>query len=102
MAKISSLVLFVDEQQYARDHVKDAKTPFLIVTASNDTTVSNSATRQIFEQVKNSKNRMIELDADHVTISFEETVCTEHIEALIEYFDFVIGPKRPASGEQLI
>ena len=45
---------------------------------------------------------MIELDADHVTISFEETVCTEHIEALIEYFDFVIGPKRPASGEQLI
>jgi esterase/lipase len=72
-AKISTLVTFYDEQQYARKHASKVATPFIVVNASEDQTSRNSTTKEIVQLVRNPSNKILELrGADHTDITYEE------------------------------
>ena len=72
MTKISTICFFLDEQEYARKHAGEARIPMLVVTASGDTVVRNSATKELLDKIRNPQNRMIEMaGTDHTTLSIE-------------------------------
>lgn len=72
MTKLSTICFFLDEQEYARQHTGEARTPMLVVTASGDTVVRNSATKELLDQIRNPQNKLIDIaGTDHTTISIE-------------------------------
>ena len=75
-AKISSICLFLDEQKWARKRTPDLKTPFMIITGTEDTVVRNSTSRDLVSKITKGptagKNHYVEIaGADHTSISVE-------------------------------
>ena len=71
-AKISTLVHFIDEQQFARENYNKCKTPILAALAKDDVAVRNSSTIEIIDKIGNPANRVVEFEgADHTTISID-------------------------------
>ena len=89
--KLSSLVLFLDEQEYARQNARRSKTPFIILTAKDETAVSNTATKDIFDRVNSQRNKLVELEgADHMTISFDFDNAQQVVKHIVSYFDSLV------------
>ncbi len=84
-----TLVLFKDEQDFARANVKTGmKVPFIIITAKNDELVRNSDSFEIYQMNKNPKNKFVEFDnADHLTISHDLDQVQELVQSIVTYFD---------------
>jgi alpha-beta hydrolase superfamily lysophospholipase len=84
-------VLFLDEQEFARQNVRRSKTPFIILTAKDETAVSNAATKDIFERVNSQRNKLVELEgADHMTISFDFDNAQQLVKNIVSYFDSLL------------
>lgn len=111
-AKISSIAMFNRQHDFARAH--KSGTPFLVINASDDTVVRNSASAAIVSRggapspasaslgsaQKNSEssgpgnqNKLVEIaGADHLTVTVEPEYYLQTLKHTIEFFDsLVIG-----------
>ncbi|TNV81410.1 hypothetical protein FGO68_gene13523 [Halteria grandinella] len=101
-AKISTLVHFYDEQQYARKHAPKMATPFILINATEDATVRNSTNKEIVQLVKNPANKIVELrGADHLTITYDPAYAEQVYGQIADYFDTLL-PSGEAKGLELI
>jgi pimeloyl-ACP methyl ester carboxylesterase len=72
LTKISTICYFLDEQEWARKHLSEQRTPVLIVNAQNELVVRNTESVEILKKIKNPQNKLVEIrGADHTTISIE-------------------------------
>lgn len=98
-AKISTLVTFYDEQQYSRKHASKQTTPFIMINATEDTTVRNSTNKAIADLVRNPANKVVDLKgADHTSITYDPSYAQQVMSSAADYFDTLIPSSVAKSG----
>jgi alpha-beta hydrolase superfamily lysophospholipase len=95
-AKISTIAMFNRQHEFARAH--KTSTPFLVINASADTVVRNSASAAMVARGgaqssgPGNLNKLVEIiGADHLTITAELEYFKQNLSHTLEFFDSLVA-----------
>ena len=70
--------------------------------AKYETIVRNSSTIEIIDKIGNPANRVIEIEADHISISIDFEQCSKVISNGIDFLDAIVASRQMKSEMSLI